>query len=246
MASISDDFNRADGAVGANWSVDTGNAGDATTVGWRVISNTLRYDGLTRNDTLCLRWVGTALASANYYVEIVIDKVSDSNNAPGPMGRKPAGTGDANSDGYGIAYYEDTTYLMEYTNSGEASLGTYGTTDTAAHTLRLVCDGSRISANIDGTERIAVTGETTYTTGAVGIQFSAWEAAAADTMDNFAAADLAAEAPSPFPPVPASRILKTAYSTLVRMFRVLLKYREIIWRLEEHTPLSSKVLLELV
>lgn len=199
MATVSDDFNRASGAVGSNWSVDTGAAGTDTgappavsNAGWRIYNNALIFDGGTRSDVFCMRYVGASLATNDYYVEAVIDKASDNDNAAGVLGRKANGTGDANSDGYAGYYYSDTYYLVELSDSGETSLGTYGTTDANAHTLRLVCNGSRISLNIDGTERIAVTGETTYASGGVGVAIGAFGSADATTWDNWTASDLSA------------------------------------------------------
>lgn len=199
MATVSDDFNRASGAIGANWTVDTGAAGTdtgappaVTGFGWRIYNNALVFDGTARTDTFAIRYTGSSLASNDYYVEAVVDKASDNDNALGVIGRKANGTGDANTDGYAFYYYSDTYYLMELTDSGETSLGTYGTTDALAHTLRLVCNGSRISANIDGTERIAVTGETTYASGGVGLAIGAYGSADASTWDSFTASDLSA------------------------------------------------------
>ena len=234
MASISDNFDRtASDDLGANWAEDAGT--------WNIGSNALRQGTTTVAYYKC-RWVGTALDSNNYEAE-VDGLTSALSRGYGAFGR---GAVSATVTYYAfMGFGTDSYYLVEITAGSESIMATGGACPDTLTNPSIRCDGSAMSGYVAGVLNAGPITDTTLTTGAVGCAAYGALAGSANQEDNFAAADLAAGTPSPFPPVPASRILKTAYSTLVRMFRVLLKYRETTWLLEEHTPLSSKALLGL-
>jgi len=234
MASISDNWDRANNDdLGANWAEDLG--------GWSIAANALRQTTIADVYTKC-RWVGTSLDSDNYEVE-VDGLTSGLSRGYGAFGR---GAVSAAITFYAfMGFGTDSYYLVEITAGVESIMATGGACPDTLTNPSVRCDGSAMSGYVAGVLNAGPVTDTSLTTGAVGHASYSTNGGSANQQDNFAAADLAAGAPAVFPPIPASRILKTAYSTLVRMFRVLLKYRKTTWRLEEHTLILSKVLLGL-
>lgn len=190
QVTVSDDFNRANTTdLGLNWSEDTGGPD------WEIISNQLEYDG-TVSDYFKCRWVGTALASNDYYIEADIITGTNANIGMGVGGRLAAGIGDANSDGYDYIFYSgDASYLIEHADSGEAILDTGGATSnsTTYSNSRLTCNGSALTGTRNGAADVSAT-DATYSSGSVGIW--AFDGNNTNRIDNWEAADLAAAAAS--------------------------------------------------
>lgn len=180
MASIADNFDRANGAPGANWTADSG--------AFTITSNTLRQttSGASYRK---LRWVGSALDSNDYDVEIN-GRASTSGQGFGPFGR---GAASATVTYYAyLGFGGDSFYLVEITAGSEAILDT-GSACTASTTFnaRLRCNGSNIRGYRNDVLDCEVT-DTTLTSGAVGCTTFDLLNGTNEWIDDFAAADLAA------------------------------------------------------
>ena len=183
MATRTDDFNRANGAPGANWSAY------ATAGNWSINSNTLRFvtDGIGNNEAL--RWVGAAMDSADYSVEITITKAANDFQGPGPAARLQAGS----LSGYAINAYGDAYYLVRLDSGSETTLASWGSgPGTSAVTLRIEAEGSTIRMFVAGVQRASVT-DSTYSTGSPGIACGNFDGGNV-TFDNWTSADFAAVA----------------------------------------------------
>ena len=179
-ASISDTFTQADGNPSANWAEDSGD--------WAVTSNTLRQ--ITTTLYRKCRWIGTALDSNNYDVE-VDGRSGSSGNGVGPFGR---GAVSATVTYYSFMGYEgDSNYLEEVTAGSAATLATGSTTPAATTNFRLRCDGSALTGFENDISDATAT-DATLTSGAVGVASFSNINTAANNADNFAAADLAGAA----------------------------------------------------
>ena len=127
MATRTDTFDRANSSnLGADWAEDSGD--------WTITSNNV-LNGTTGNTYRKLRWVGAAMDSANYYVEVVA-RSGSSGTGIGPAVRLAASS-TVTYYGY-VIFGGDSAYLVEITAGGEAVLDT-GSAITAStnYTLRL-------------------------------------------------------------------------------------------------------------
>lgn len=180
MASISDDFNRADGAPGANWNLDSGT--------FTITSNTLRQTDSGSVYRKC-RWIGTAMDSNDYDVEI------DGRSSSASFGFGVFGRGAVSAT---VTYYAmigfggDSFYLVEITAGGETILDT-GSACTASTTFnaRIRCNGTTIEGYRNDVLDLSAT-DASLGSGAVGVMTFSTLNGANDWIDNFAAADLAA------------------------------------------------------
>ena len=138
MATRTDTFDRANSSnLGADWAEDSGD--------WAITSNNVA-NGTTGNTYRKLRWVGAALDSANYSVEVV---ARSGGNGIGPAVRMAASSA-VTYYGY-VIFGGDAAYLVEITAGGETILDT-GSAITAStnYTLRLEVDGSTIRGYLNG------------------------------------------------------------------------------------------------
>ncbi len=181
MASFSDNFDRANGAPGANWTIVNGGT-------WAIASNALtqgQVTGVYRG----LRWNGGAFASANLYARVTARTSAD--RGFGVLVRCPTtGTAEADIDGYAIVGFAgDQWYRVEFTNGSDAGyIGLGGTVAANTnYTIEVRADGSTITVYVDGVQQAQWT-DTTYTTG--GAMLVTFGSTA--TFDNFEAADIAA------------------------------------------------------
>jgi len=187
MATRTDTFDRANSSnLGADWAEDSGD--------WTITSNNV-LNGTTGNTYRKLRWVGAAMDSANYYVEVVA-RSGSSGTGIGPAVRLAASSA-VTYYGY-VIFGGDAAYLVEITAGGEAVLDT-GSAITAStnYTLRLEVDGSTIRGYLNGVLDVSAT-DTSLASGGPGIM--AYGGNNANTyVTTWTASDLAAAAASIMP-----------------------------------------------
>ncbi|MGV1048220.1 MAG: hypothetical protein ACOYD4_06825 [Solirubrobacterales bacterium] len=182
MTTVTDNFNRSNGAPGSNWTHVGAGAGT-----FAIASNQLAFSGGADWTLKYLRWAGTALASTNIYVQASIRR---NEYECGVFLRGAAsGTNDAAVTGYffsnwGSGYYIGETGVNTVTWS---SLGDYSAGDGGTfHTLRIEAEGTAIRAYLDGVLRISAT-DSTFTAAGFGIVAMGGNAI---TADDFEAGDL--------------------------------------------------------
>ncbi len=185
MTSISDDFNRANSTdLGSNWSEDAGD--------WAI--NTNQLVGASVGAYYKCRWVGTALASNNYDVEVNSETNNDS-RGHGPFGRGAASSAVTYYAVLGFAGYG--FYLVEITAGSESIIQNAGTcTSGTVYDVRLRCDGSSQTGYINDASTLSGS-DGTLSSGAVGVATYGNTDTVTDIIDNFAASDLGGETPSP-------------------------------------------------
>ena len=187
MATRTDTFDRANSSnLGADWAEDSGD--------WAITSNNVA-NGTTGNTYRKLRWVGAAMDSANYYVEVVARSGGGSNGI-GPAVRLAASSA-VTCYGY-VIFGGDAAYLVEITAGGETILDT-GSAITAStdYTLRLEVDGSTIRGYLNGVLDVSAT-DTSLASGPPGIM--AYGGNNANTyVTTWTASDLAAAATTTMP-----------------------------------------------
>ena len=180
MASFSDNFNRANGAPGANWTAVNGGT-------WAIASNALQQSDVT-GTYRGLRWNGGAFDSANFYARVTVQAVA--NMGFGVMVRCPTtGTALTDIDGYAIVgFVGEQWYRIEFTNGSDAGYIGLGGTVTANtnYTIEVRANGSTITVLVGGSQ-LAQWTDTTYTAG--GAMLVTYGGTV--TFDDFGAADLA-------------------------------------------------------
>lgn len=178
MATVSDDFNRANStSLGSNWAEDSGN--------WEIDTNTLR-NGTAGNSYRKCRWTGAALDSANNYAQ-----VSTRNTGLG-TGCFVRGATSATVTYYAaVLFGGDSDYLVEITAGAEGILDTGSARSTSTtYTVRIEANGSSLRTLINGVESCTAT-DGTLTSGAVGVMAYGAIDGTNDWFDDFAAGDLA-------------------------------------------------------
>src|SRR3990167_6001864 len=179
MTSISDNFNRANSsALGTDWAEDSGD--------FSIVNNTLRQVTVGGSYRKC-RWVGTAMASDNYDVEV---DGRSAGNGFGAFGRGVVGATVTYYSGTGFP--GDAFYLLEITGGAEGVLATGGTCNTGTtYNVRLRNDGSSHTVFVNDVSTLGPITDTSLASGAVGCM--SYDALNGDNdwNDNFAAADLA-------------------------------------------------------
>ena len=182
MVTRTDSFDRANSSnLGADWAEDSGD--------WAITSNNVA-NGTTGNTYRKLRWVGAAMDSANYSVEVVA-RSGGSSNGIGPAVRLAASSA-VTYYGY-VIFGGDAAYLVEITAGGETILDT-GSAITAStnYTLRLEVDGSTIRGYLNGVLDVSAT-DASLASGPPGIM--AYGGKDANTyVTTWTASDLAAAA----------------------------------------------------
>lgn len=180
MASASDNFDRADGAIGANWAEDTGN--------WDIASNVC-VQRTTASAFYKARYTATAPATNDYYSEAVVVSPTGSSQGTGVAVRMSA----AANTCYGYYYYGgDNAYLSEITAGVETILDTGGAVTAAtSYTARLEANGTALTGTRNGGADVSAT-DATLATGGWGLAaFSGVAAGVTMSWNNWAAADLA-------------------------------------------------------
>lgn len=143
---FTDNFNRADGSLGSNWT-------DVTALA--ISSN--KVTGST--GSACLGVTVPALPTAAGYAQLTITTGGGGSSSQGVMIRMPGGT-------------TQTGYLWRYSGSGATQLfvvsastytaigSPYSATLTAPFTLRIEAQGSTIRGYVDGVQRQSTTDAT--------------------------------------------------------------------------------------
>lgn len=171
---VSDDFNRADGELGANWTDDAGDA-DIVTNRWDVTT------------TLCIsRYSGTSLSTDDHYSQTKV--ITLGVNYQGAIGRKVAsGTQtyySALTQSSGIALQ-----IYKFVAGAPTLLRDAAITFVSGDTMRLECDGSTLRQKQNGTQRGA---DVTDTAIVDNLQCGITGAATDNVEEDFEAGDLAA------------------------------------------------------
>jgi len=138
MASYSDDFNRANGPLGANWTVD---------VGTLTISSNRVLSGSGGGNAA--RYTGGALASANHFSQCTCAVDRAVNDYGGPIARQASSTLT-----FYMGYYADeslsTGYRLIRVVSGVDTLLDSDPSGTGLITMKLEVDGSTQELYVGG------------------------------------------------------------------------------------------------
>jgi len=179
MASFSDDFNRTNGAVGANWTTITG----LNTL--NVVSN-----ACAGSTTTCGGYVATATATfaADQEAECVIDPFGTFDRG-GPAVRFNG------NDGYFVRAWTATVLHLCRMSAGEITQLGADITWSAPATVRLRVEGTTLTVYEDDVELRTAT-DSTHATGQPGL-FYDWGDSNATRLDNFYATDLGGEPAGP-------------------------------------------------
>lgn len=181
MASASDNFDRADGAIGANWTAVNGN--------W-VVSGNLCVERTTTGIYYHCWYDATVPASNDFYSEAILLQPSGGTLATGPSVRMAA----AAVTGYNYPYFGgDFSYLTETAAGVETVLDT-GSAVTAAtnYTGRLEANGTALTGTRGGAADVSAT-DATLASGNWGlITYGGVSSGTTQAMNTWIAADLAA------------------------------------------------------
>ena len=166
--SASDDFNRADGGLGANWTAISDGA--MSIASQQVIGTAAKVTGDT--------WTANTFGGDQYSEVQVISTSMSGIQWVGPAVRVQNG----GQDGYvGIYSWNSGSPVVELfkrSGGGWAQVGAYNSGPLAAGTkLRLVALGNSISFMVNGVQRIGIT-DSSFSSGAPGIM--AFDSATAD------------------------------------------------------------------
>ena len=172
MTSFSDDFNRPDGAPGANWVQVSGV--------WSIISQQLSPG--TTGTTVLLR-AATAMATSDNFAQVTITATTAVTQGVWCRGDNTLTTG------YAVRNNGTSWDLFSVVSSAFTNIGTYSAAAVAGDTVKIQAVGSTIKAFINGVERISVTNTAVATGTTVGIRS---QANSTLRYDNFSAADVAA------------------------------------------------------
>lgn len=179
-----DNFNRADGGLGANWSSATGSAG------YTIISNQAASSSAQVEEAVF--WNAETFA-ADQYSEVTFATGSNSSY----MG--PAVRCNSTSGGNYYGFYGDpnTRYLVRVVNGVWTQLATLGTGFTNGQLLRLVVQGTTLSAYVGTTPEnltlwTSVT-DTNLTSGAPGL--TSWANNTAGRLDDWTGLNLFSNTP---------------------------------------------------
>jgi hypothetical protein len=183
MASFSDNFNRANGGVGSDWTTLTGMSG------LNVISNEVNAAGLPSAGAHVA--TATATFAADHETECVITAFNEFDRA-GPAVRL---NGD---DGY-IARALSSTFIQLFRMDGATltDIGTGGGAYVVGDTIRIRAEGTTITVYANDVEILTAT-DATHSSGQPGLYY-AWGDSNSTRLDDFYAEDISGP-PEPAPP----------------------------------------------
>jgi hypothetical protein len=168
-----DNFNRTNGAIGGNWTLQTG--------GFNVSSNVLVGTGSTNN------WAyysaPSAVFSADQFAEITLPTPIPSGGGAGP-GVRMAGTG-SSANNYNCHPNNTTLYLERILNGSSAILASVANTSAAGDVIRLEAAGNTLNCYYNGVLKLTAT-DSNLVSGSPGIEL--YNTAA--TLDNWTAGNL--------------------------------------------------------
>ncbi|MEU5043163.1 hypothetical protein [Streptomyces griseorubiginosus] len=172
MTTFTDDFNRANGAPGANWT-------DATGL-WTIVSNQLSSG--TAGGTIIIRATG-AMTTSDNSAQVTIAATGAVSH--GVFCR--ANTGSGFTSGY--LWRNDGTSWNLFSNVGSSftSLGSFAGAAVAGDVAKITAVGSTITGYVNGTARVTVTNTAVATGTGVGIRA---ESTNLLRFDDFTGADV--------------------------------------------------------
>lgn len=173
-----DNFNRADGALGANWTVVSGTAA--------VLSNQCR---ITASDTICR--YASDLSSDDMYSQHVIAAYSDNRYVPGPLTRMSAAASTTYYLGRQRTDVDTVDLYKRITGTFTLIASTTAAPPSLPFTHQCSVDGSSLSVDVNAVEKLS--SSDTAITGALraGMRATIFIAGSVDT-DDFECADLVA------------------------------------------------------
>lgn len=173
VTSVTDDFNRANGGLGANWTTDSTATATPTI-------NTNSFVSGTFNVVSYANYTGATFAN-NQYAQALTSSVS------GYLG--VGCRGDGNGNGYAMLAINSTTIgAYKITNGTRSTLGSLFTVaSTVNKTMKLTCSGTTLEAFLDGAS-IGTRTDSSYTSGNPFIYSN--QSSVTYKLDDFAAGDL--------------------------------------------------------
>lgn len=175
---LRDDFNRANGALGSNWSSSDGNAA------YTIVSNTAASSNAQAEEAV---WWNPISFNANQFAQATITTVS-SNAFIGPAVRVSAG-----GNYYGFYGDNASRYLISVVGGTWTSLATLGTGFANNDVVRLEVEGTTLRAYINDVLWTSVT-DSSLSSGSPGL--TSWANNVDGRLDDFTAADLTVAATS--------------------------------------------------
>jgi hypothetical protein len=173
-ASVTDDFNRADGALGANWTKPAYSAATLVISSNRVVSDTYGVTAVAYHS-------GSTFAN-NQYSQIKMNSSISGYTGPGCR-MNPEG------DGYIAEAYNSTSLAVRRLDNGVATTIGSGITGLTLlnSTVKITCSGSTIEVFVDDVS-VGSRTDATYGSGSPWIETN--QSGGIYSMDNFAAGDL--------------------------------------------------------
>lgn len=181
---VADDFERADGALGANWSTVVGQ------IAPEIFSGEVRSSTV---GTAAARQIGYGAWPDNQYAEAIVGSVvhTGTDEGAGVTARCSA----VAKTHYLVQTNSVETRLYRTLNGAYLQLGTDGPPCTTGDVLRLICNGNQISVTKNGATIIGPVTNSDITAGSPGT----WNtgAAAAGTIASWAGGDLTGDTTAP-------------------------------------------------
>jgi len=165
----SDNFNRANGSLGSNWTVIEGT--------WAITSDTAWATAVGSQSDAGAYYNGSPLADC--YSQVTVVALPVGGTYAGPAVRMSQGTG-STINGYGFYVTGTTWYLIKQVNGVHTNLATGSHTLASSDVLYIQAQGTTISAQINGSQVASVT-DSTYTSGYQGMVYQF--GSASTTMD---------------------------------------------------------------
>jgi hypothetical protein len=173
LQSAFDNFNRTNGAIGSNWTVQTG--------GFNVNSNSIVGTGSTNNWAF---YSGANLpVTADQFAEISLPAAVPSGGGAGP-GVRMSGTG-SGADNYNCHPNNNTLFLERVLNGSAGTLTSVANTSAAGDVIRLEVVGNTLNCYYNGVLKLTAT-DNNLTAGSPGIEL--FNTAA--TLDNWTGGNL--------------------------------------------------------
>ena len=169
---LRDNFNRANGALGSNWSSSGGAAA------YTIVSNTAASSNAQVEEAV---WWNATTFAADHFAEVTITTVS-SNAFIGPAVRVSSG-----GNYYGFYGDNASRYLISVVGGTWTSLATTGTGFTNGDVVRLEVEGTTLRAYINSVLLTSVT-DSSLSSGSAGL--TSWANNVDGRLDDFTAADL--------------------------------------------------------
>lgn len=181
MTSFSDNFDRANGALGSNWT------DDSSLNALAIFSNQVRANS---SATLCAAVVNTATATfaADHSAQCVLSALGT-----GDWGGVTARWDATAGNGYAVlsdGFSDGSRRILRYAAGTSTVIGTVNLTVVNGDTVKIGVVGTTISAYVNGVLINAVT-DATYSTGQPGIAYL-WSNSRVSRIDNFSTTDSAA------------------------------------------------------